>query len=212
MPTMLAGFPSVRHVRRQVLAHLRLAADEAGPAQGDKLVDGHGFREVCPVVDVDVTAEHRPAPDRDPIAQIAVVGDVRPGHQKIVAPESGNAVLLLGGAVDRHTLVDCVLIADLHARGPAPVRCVLWVTSDSDERADGVGLTEGDKPQQTDVATQDRPPADRHLRADDAAGTNHDVAVNLRERIDTRRLCDHSHHGISPFFREGPPLEADRAS
>src|SRR5262249_57785940 len=100
---------------------MRLAADEPIGADRHVLVDGHFRRNRRVRLDVNVAAEHRSHANRDPISELAVVGDVHPGAEVIVTADAGDTVLLLGRAVNGHALVDQIGVADLHTRRPTPV-------------------------------------------------------------------------------------------
>ena len=119
-----------QHVAGDVVDDPRLAADEAVAADRRVMVDGDAAADAGVRLDVDVAAEHRAVGDRDPVAQLAVVGHVRGGHQEVMAAEPGDPVFFLGRPVDRHPFADHVVVADLDPGGGAVVRDVLRLAAD----------------------------------------------------------------------------------
>ena len=85
-----------QHEARDVVDDPRLTADKAEPADRHVVVDGDSAADARMGFDVNVPAKHRPVGDRDPVAELAVVGDVRAGHEEVVAADPGDAVFLLG--------------------------------------------------------------------------------------------------------------------
>ena len=172
------------HEARDVLNDLRLAVDGAEAADGHELVNTDFLPDAHRGLDVDVSAEHRQGTERDPIGELAVVGDVRARQQMIVAAEPSHTVFLLGAAVDGHPLVDAVVVSDLHPRGRAPVGEILRLASNRDEGTDGVELAHADHTRHADVAQELRPPADLDIGTDHATGADHRITGQPRTRID----------------------------
>ncbi len=113
------------HVPGNIRGDFRMAADEAIVADRHELMNGHILRDGHVGLDADMAAEQRSNSHRDPVAELAVVGDMRANQELIVAADAGDTVLLLGGAMNRHALADDIVVADLHACRFAPVSEVL---------------------------------------------------------------------------------------
>ena len=135
------------------------------------------------------------------LAQPAIVGDVRAGHQKIVAADRRDAVFFFGGPVDRDRFADHVVIADDHLRVAAAVAHILRIAADHDAGKEMIVLAERHVAHQRHVVFQLRAAADAHLRADHAERPDLDVVVDfgrginrgelsaMRAAIDMSTLC-----------------------
>ena len=79
-----------------------------------------------------------------------------------------------------------VVIADLDARGGTPVRQVLRLAADGDERLDRVEFADPDRAQQTDMPDQPRAPTDLDIGTDHAARPDKCILGHVRTGIDAR--------------------------
>ena len=77
------------HVAGNVLRDLRLAVDIAAAADRRELVNAHFLGDISVGFDVHMAADHRKRADRDPIRQLAIVGDVRAAMQADCGCRSG---------------------------------------------------------------------------------------------------------------------------
>src|SRR5262249_46694976 len=110
------GMTIDQHVWWHVVQHAAHAGHEAVRTDRRVMVYAHAARDRGVIMNVNVASQQRAVGHDDVIANTAVVGDVRTGHEEVVVTDRGDAVFLLGGAVDRDAFADNVRIADRYLR------------------------------------------------------------------------------------------------
>ena len=75
----LGGITVDEHVWRHVVVDSRLTPDKAVGADRHVVMHSDATGEAGVRLNVDVPAEHRAVCDRDPVSELAVVGDMRAG-------------------------------------------------------------------------------------------------------------------------------------
>ena len=129
------------------------------------------------------------------VADLAVVRNVRTGHEEAVVSHPRHAVLLLRGTVDRDTFAEDVVIPDHDLGGTAAIAQILGFTADDNPRMEPVVLANRDMSGDGHIVDQSCTATDRDLRANDAEGTDLDIVINDGLRIDDRVLGNDSGHG-----------------
>ena len=147
------------------------------------MVYRHAARERGMVVHPDVPAQKRCVGNDDVASQAAIVGDVRAGHEKVVAADDRHAFFFLGRSIDRDRFAKHVVIADDDLRVAAPIADVLRMAADHNAGKQMIVLAERDAAHQRHVVFQPRSAPDR-AGAHDAERTDRDIVVDLGPRID----------------------------
>jgi hypothetical protein len=107
-------------------------------AHPDELVDAAHAAQDGPVADVRVAREGSIVGEHGLVADAAIMGDVRIGHEPVVVADARHAFVLHRTSMDRAELADRVAVADLGARGLARVFLVLVRLADRREMEDAV--------------------------------------------------------------------------
>ena len=113
--------PERKSERNDVAGDPAHAAQHRALADADELVHGGVAADEHVVGDRDVTAEHRAVGERDVVADVAVMTDMRIGHQEAAIADRGDAAVVLGAGADRHAFADLAVPADRQPRGAAAV-------------------------------------------------------------------------------------------
>ncbi|MEO6707984.1 MAG: hypothetical protein ABI054_11005 [Planctomycetota bacterium] len=182
------------HEGRHVLVHPRHPADVGVGADGHEMVRGCRAGNVRALADETVACEQHAVGHDHAIAHVAVVSDVRAGHEQAVARDARDPAAFDRAAVDRDELADRVPVADLELRRLVLVRKVLG-------RAAEVGLADHDvvRAERGDAVDHHVGPelgaiADAHGRADHTVRTDHDVEAELGVGVDDCGGVDLSGH------------------
>src|SRR5262249_12600334 len=112
------------HVRRDVLGDARSSADHGVAADPRELVDHAPTANDRPVLHRDVAGELNDVGEDDVIAEVAVVRDVRVGHEQTV-PAHARRGARLRREVECGVLANLRAIADLEVRALARVLEIL---------------------------------------------------------------------------------------
>jgi hypothetical protein len=72
----------------KILGEHGVAGGQRAGADAAELVHGDAAANECLITDLDVTAEHAAVGQDDAVADLAVVGDVRPGHEQATRAEA----------------------------------------------------------------------------------------------------------------------------
>ena len=82
--------------------------------------------------------------------------------------------------------MDLIVVADLDPGDRAPVRQILRLAANRDERTDDIVFADPDRTQQTNMPDQLRSPADLDIGTDHAAGPDECIFGHLRTGVDPR--------------------------
>ncbi len=77
-----------------------------------------------------MSAEHRVVGDYDPIAQVAIVGNVASDHEKVVVANSRDAILFFSAPIDGAMFAKGIAVANFNTRRGVFVAGVLRMRSD----------------------------------------------------------------------------------
>ena len=105
-PTRTGLRPERKSERNDVAGDAAHATQHRAFADPDKLVHGGVAADEHVVGDRDVTAEDRAVGEDDVVADVAVVTDMRIGHQEAAVADSGDPAVVLGAGADRHAFAD----------------------------------------------------------------------------------------------------------
>jgi hypothetical protein len=104
--------------------------------------------------------------------------------------------------VDRHALINLVVVAYLNPRDRAPVRQILRLAANRDVRTDEIIFAEPDRAHQTNMPNQAGSASDLDMRTDHAARPDECIFGHLRTGVYSRQIRDQTGHGTTPL-----PLE-----
>lgn len=105
-----------QHVRWNVLKDARQPAHKAVAPNRRKVVNRNATAQGCVMFHFHVPTEHHIVGRDHAIFDLAIVRDVRTGHEIAVAPNAGDPQILFGSAVDRDALTKDVAISDHNLR------------------------------------------------------------------------------------------------
>ena len=142
------------------------------------------------IVNVNVSGQERVVGDNDVVAQLAVVGHVAAGHEKIMVADSGKAVLFFRGPVDGNALADDVMIADDHFGVAASIADVLRFAADHSAGINVIVTADGHMAHQGDAVFQFGSAADANVRPHNAVGADFHFVVDLGPGVDRRVFGD----------------------
>src|SRR5271168_2154350 len=103
-----------------------------------------------------------------------------------MAPQPGDAIFLLRASMNRDSLADRIIVANLDPGHTPPVRQVLRLAADGDKRRDRVKFTDLDRSEHANVSNQPGPSSDLDIGTDDAPRPNEGVLGDARTGIDAR--------------------------
>ena len=162
----VAGVPTRHHERRDVLVHLRAAADVGERADASEGADAGQPPHGGPVLDDDVSGESRIVDQDDMVAHGAVMRDVARRHHEAVIADAGVRALARR-PVDGHVLADHGLVADPHAdRDALAVLEVLGHAADHRPMPDPAARADRHPALEHHVGADLRSVADAHVRPD----------------------------------------------
>ena len=148
------------------------------------------------VLDRDVTGERCGVGENRLVPDMAVMRDVRVGHEEIVVADLGDSSTAGRAAMDRDELSNDVAAADLEPRQLAAELQVLRDQADGGHRENLVFVADlgeaVDDRGGADVAVAPDPHvlADDHVRPDPGSGTDASARMHDRRRIDERTVRD----------------------
>ena len=146
------------------------------------------------VTDGDVPGQTRRIRQDQMIAQMAIVGDMHIGHQKIRMTHGGDAPALHGRPIDRHILAQDIVVTD-HDFGRLPlVLPMLRRPTHRDKGMQFAPLSDVGPAINTHMRQHSSACADPNVFADDRVGPYLHVVREYRLRMDHRGRMDlHSH-------------------
>ena len=115
---------------------------------------------------------------------MAVVSDVRIGHQKISISNPRDTIFLVSTPVDGHSLAEQVVITDFNASWSALVAEVLGFAPDDCTREEAVSFADCGMADNHHITVQDASSTQNDVGTNDTEGTDFDVAAQLRLGID----------------------------
>src|SRR5205085_9180797 len=118
------------------------------------------------IVNVNMPAQHGSIGNHHEAADLAIVGNMRAGHEEVVTADLSNAVFFFSSAVNGHAFTNQVVIADDDLRVAPSVAEILRITTDHYTWKEMVALANGHMPHQRHVVFQLRPASDSYVRAD----------------------------------------------
>src|SRR5207253_5243946 len=101
------------------------AADYGVRADAHEMMYRTQRADIGPVFDRDMSAERSGVRHDDVAADLAIMRDVRIGHDQVVIADLREAAALRRATIDRHELANLVVVADFKARALARVGNVL---------------------------------------------------------------------------------------
>src|SRR5690348_6869882 len=116
--------------RQHVASDGGAAADKRMGADANKMMHRTKRAHRGPFFHDDVSAQSCGVGEDDVVADHAVMGNVRVGHDERVIADKGQASALGGAAIDGDKFADSVVVADLEARRLAAVAYILRRESD----------------------------------------------------------------------------------
>ncbi len=133
-----------------------------------------------------MATEQRSVGNRDVITNLAVMGHVRRGHQKVVAPEHRLPVFLLTAAIDRHAFANHVRIADHHLGRRAAVADILRLATNHAARVEAVSPPYSHTAEDRDAVGQHGPLSDHRFAGDHAVRSDPNTTGKLASGLDNR--------------------------
>ena len=155
--------------------------------------NGHGTGKCRVMVDMHVSAEHRPVPDNHAVSDYAIVCNVDVAHQVAIAADAGKPVFFFGGPVNGNAFTNDISVTDDDFCFSAAVANVLRGSTQYSARRNDVVLTECDVTKNGHVVNQFcsfsdlRFGTDHTKRADLDARPDFGVGVNTSEFGNTDR-------------------------
>ncbi len=170
-------------VRKRVLRHHRVAADEPVLADAAELVHRRPGADVREVLHGHVAAERRVRPEDGVVADAAIVRDVNVGHEHVAVADHRDAAAAARAAVDGDELAEDVPRPDHEPGGLALVLEILRREADRRERIDLGPIADLGPPVDhrrcADLAIR----ADAHVRPDARVRTDDGPLANRRARM-----------------------------
>src|SRR6185436_10375597 len=178
-----------------------------------ELVHQRHAAEDHPVADGHMAGELNAVGEDGLAADLAVVRDVRIGHDPVLVCQPRDADVLRGAAADGDVLADGVVVADLDRSRLVGVLLVLRRRAERGEVEDLVALADPHRPVEHDVRADPGALAHLHFRADHRVRADGHVAAELRARVDDRGRVDHflagwMVHRIDASATTSPPTRA----
>ena len=166
--TLGRGFGKRQHIARNGCA----AADKSIFSDAHKVMHRAQRSHRRPVFYYHVPSERRRVGHDYVIADLAIVRNVRIGHDQVVAAHASHASALCRGAVNGDVLADHVVIANLQSSGFALVGNVLRGKADRTKRIELI------------IRTDFRRPFKRNVRAEVTTFAEFDIGANRAVRAD----------------------------
>ena len=132
--------------------------------------------------DRDMAAEHGAVGEGDVVADVAVVADMRIGHQEAAVADGGDFAVILGAGADGHAFADLAVAADRQPRGAAAISGRLRRGAERGKRIDHGLLADRRDAGKIDVRQQPHAGAQFHRWPDGAKRTDLDVVRQSSRR------------------------------
>ncbi len=186
-----------QHEGRNIVQHAAHPTDECEGSHGGEVVNRCGPRECDMVVDVDMAAHQHGVGRDDVIADSAIVGDVRAGHEESVAADDRDTFFLFTGAIDGHRFAKDVLVSNVDSRVTSLVTQILRGRADHDSRIEVIVFADRRMTDDGDIVIEASSAADLDVRPHDTERADVNVLGDLRARIDCGSWINMSRHGVS---------------
>ena len=136
------------------------------------------------VADGDVARERGVVDENDVVADLAVMGDMRPHHQQAVRADSRDEAPSLGAGIDGHVLADDGVRSDVEAALLAVIFLVLRDMTDGGEGKHLAGVADRRSANDRDMRMQHDATAELDLRSDNAERPDRNVGAEVSVRVD----------------------------
>lgn len=166
------------------------STDERVTSNGAEVMDTHGSRNCCTIMDMDVAAEHRSVGNDHVAADFAIVSDVNASHEVAVASDGCNSIFFFSRSVDRDTFTNHVVVTDDDSSRSPFVANVLGLTANHGEGMDVIVLTDRTMSLDRDVVLDFASIANSYVRAYYAEWSDFNIVTNFRAGIDTSQVRD----------------------
>jgi hypothetical protein len=180
---------------RDVLRDHRASGDEGELADANELVDGAQAAEDSPITDFDMPSQSRRIRQPNPVANVAIVRDMRTRHEKVVVSDNRLAASRRCARLQGRVFTDYVPVADPQQGRFSFVLQVLGCCSDRSELVDLVRVSNDRIPLYDDVGADTVLVADPNPGAYDRIGTDRRIFTNCRIfRNDCRGMNEYRAH------------------
>ena len=168
-----------QHKRRNVCRNPAAATNKSQLADRGKVMDDAVSGNDRSVVDVNVPAEQHAVDKKRVVKDVAVVGNMRVGHQHVSAANARPVVFLFGASADGDSLTKEIVIADFDSSiGVCSEADILRFAADHTVWPEAVSLADENFAQDGHVAVKLRAVADGNVRTDDAERANFDIVTD----------------------------------
>jgi len=168
-----------QHKRRNVCRNPAAATNKSQLADRGKVMDDAVSGNDRSVVDVNVPAEQHSVDKKRMVKDVAVVGNMRVGHQHVSVANARPVIFLFGASTDGDSLTKEIVIADFDSSVSVSAEAdILRLATDHTVWPEAVPLANENFAQDDHVTVKLRAVADRNVWADDTEGANFDIVTN----------------------------------
>ena len=164
-----------------------------------ELVDRAEGADLGVIFDGDVAGESGAVDENGVIADEAIVGDVRVGHDQVMAADAGDGAAFDRAAIDRTEFAEFIFVADFEGNALAPVSEVLRVAADDGERIHMIFLAEARRPLNYRVMIEAAAVAEFDLVANHCVGADGYVRAEFRGRRDDSARVNVIHNEMDSY-------------
>jgi len=185
---------------RDVFPNGGAAADNTMGADAGELMDPRHSADDGVVFHMDMAGQVGGIGHDDPVAELAVVGDVTIGHDEIAIPHDRDADISGGGTMDGNEFTDRVVIADDRPRNLVAELEVLGYGADGGKLKDPASRADVGMFVDDDMRSDDGILADIDIRGNDGVRTDYDPFLQIRRPGDDSGGMNVHKSVVSPSF------------
>ena len=168
-----------QHERRNVGRDSTTATDECQLADRRKVMDDAVSRNDRSIVNVNVPAEQHSVDEKRVVKDVAIVSDMRIGHQHVSVTDARPVVLLFGSSADGDSFSEEIVVADFDTGVSVGSEAdILRLAANHAVRPETVSLADDDFALHDHVAVEFGAVADRDVGANDAERSNFDIVAD----------------------------------
>lgn len=183
---------------KHVLSDHSVRADVGMAADAAELLDGRKRADGGVIVHGDVPGERRAIHENRVAADLAIVADVRVGHDEIVIAETRDAAAFHGAAIHRGEFAKCVAVSDFERDALACKRQILRIAANDRKWIQAIILAEARRAfddgvmienasiAEFDIISDNSERADADSGAEPHARRNHGMRMNFDHRMHFR--------------------------
>lgn len=168
-----------QHKRRDVGRDSATTTDKGELADRRKVMNDAVARNDRSVVDVNMPAQQHSVNKKRVVKDVAIVCDMRVGHQHVSVTDARPMVFLLGTSADGHSFAEEVVVPDFDSGVSVSSKAdILRLATDHAVWPEAVSLADRDLALHDNVTVELRPVADGDVGPDDAEGADLDIVAN----------------------------------